>query len=336
MMNCTYVKAPFQFELREMERPEPGPNEVLIRVAYCGVCGTDVSIARDKATDWTPLGHEVSGVVEAMGPGVSGLEVGMEVGLDCGNNCGICSECRAGRFRRCQDLRGYYGRRSGMADYLLTPRQTVHPLNGVDLKSGCLLEPFGVAMAMCRTLATGLLDDVLLIGPGPIGLLALATCQAQGARSLTVVSRSEGARSALSRQLGAEVVVASGTVEELLCGDLANSFDKIIVTAPPTLLPGAIAAARVSGVIAYCGLGEGKDGGVVAVDWDAIHGKDLTIRPMGQTPTDLPQALELMRRGVVRGDDFVTHCFGLREAGQAIGLLAEKDDSAVKVAIKLC
>ena len=245
-MKTVYVKAPGEFQFREEPLPAPGARQVLVEVAYCGICGSDVTLARKEARDWTALGHEVSGVVREVGPGVTHVRAGDPVALDCGNNCGVCPECRAGRPRRCTALLGFYGTRSGYGDFLLAEAQNVHPIGDLALRTACLLEPFGVAMNLFTCLEIDFLDDVLLIGPGPIGLLALATCRARGARSLTAWGRSPGARLDYARRLGAETAV----LRDQQPGAGEDRFDKVILTAPPDLLPLAVRACRTNGIIA--------------------------------------------------------------------------------------
>jgi len=330
MMKSVYVKAPYEFQFREEPLPVAGVNEVLVDVAYCGVCGSDLTLARQEAREWTALGHEVSGIVRAIGPGVGHVQVGEAVALDCGNNCGVCPECRAGRPRRCTALLGFYGTRSGYADVLLAHAQNVHPIGALDLKTACLLEPYGVAMNLFTCLDIDFLDDVLLIGPGPIGLLALATCRARGARSLTTVARSQSARLQYAASMGAETAVVPG----VLPAYFHDRFDKVILTAPPDLLPDAVRACRTNGIIAYCGLGAAGQP-VVALDWDQIHGKNVQIRPMGETPGHLPQCLELLRRGIVDPDRFISHTFPRDRIVEAFDFINTHRDKVIKVAIEV-
>lgn len=333
-MKTLYVKAPYEFQLREEATPTADAGQVLVEVAFCGICGSDVTLARSEAREWTALGHEVSGIVREVGPGVAHVQAGDRVALDCGNNCGVCPECRAGRSRRCTALRGFYGTRSGFADVLLAEAQNVHPIGTLDLKTACLLEPYGVAMNLFTSLEIDFLDDVLLIGPGPIGLLALATCKARGARSLTAFARSESARLRYAAELGADTDVIAGDPAAFMAEHCRERFDKVILTAPPDLLPAAVTACRTGGIIAYCGLGAAGQP-VVALDWDLIHGKNIRIRPMGEVPGGLPQCLELLRRGIVDPDRFITHTFPREEFVEAFHLLEHQREEVVKAVVQV-
>ena len=175
--------------LREMEPREPGPGEILIRVGAAGICGTDMQIY-----NWAPrmarrmvlprvLGHEVSGTVEAAGPGIEGLAVGDRVSLESHIFCGRCRACRLGRAHLCENTR-YPGIDidGAFAEYLTVPASIawVNP-PGLPHETAAMLEPFGIAVHACLAGAgvSGL--SVLVNGCGPIGLMAVAVARALGA-----------------------------------------------------------------------------------------------------------------------------------------------------------
>ena len=107
-MKAVLYEAPLRFAVTDVPTPQPGPDDVLIRVVQVGVCATDVHIHSGYYTGRFPLipGHEVVGVVESMGPAVSGLRVGEQVSVNPNIPCGRCAFCRAGRLGLCQDPRG--------------------------------------------------------------------------------------------------------------------------------------------------------------------------------------------------------------------------------------
>ena len=175
--------------VREAEPREPGPGELLIRVGAAGICGTDLQIY-----NWAPrmarrmalprvLGHEVSGTVEAAGPGVEGLTAGDRVSLESHIFCGRCRPCRLGRAHLCENTR-YPGIDidGAFAEYLTVPA-SIAWVNPADLphETAAMLEPFGIAVHACLAGAgvSGL--SVLVNGCGPIGLMAVAVARALGA-----------------------------------------------------------------------------------------------------------------------------------------------------------
>ena len=175
--------------VREAEPRQPGPGEILIRVGAAGICGTDLQIY-----NWAPrmarrmalprvLGHEVSGTVEAAGPGVEGLAAGDRVSLESHIFCGRCRPCRLGRAHLCENTR-YPGIDidGAFAEYLTVPA-SIAWVNPPDLshETAAMLEPFGIAVHACLAGAgvSGL--SVLVNGCGPIGLMAVAAARALGA-----------------------------------------------------------------------------------------------------------------------------------------------------------
>jgi threonine dehydrogenase-like Zn-dependent dehydrogenase len=231
-----------------------------------------------------------------------------------------------------------------MAEYLAAAAQNVHPIGGLDLKLACLAEPFGVAMHLFMSLEIDFLDDVLLIGPGPIGLLALAACKARGARNLTAVGRppgtsgtpgtTPGARLEFATSLGAQTAVIEGEPADFLKRRFPEGFDKVILTAPPGMLPAAVGACRSGGIVAYCGL-EGQDKGGGQVSWSAVHGRNIQIRPMGELPHHMPQALELLRRGVIDPRKFITHEFARDDVAQAFEQIERRGSEVVKAVVRV-
>lgn len=92
-MKAAYVKAPGQVEFREVPIPELGPKDVLVKIAACGVCGTDVHFGFHQVTDWQPMGHELAGVVARVGAGVTRVRPGDRVTVECDAPCGQCADC---------------------------------------------------------------------------------------------------------------------------------------------------------------------------------------------------------------------------------------------------
>ncbi len=175
--------------LRGMEPRDPGSGEILIRVGAAGICGTDMQIY-----NWAPrmarrmalprvLGHEVSGTVEAIGPGVESVAAGERVSLESHIFCGRCRPCRLGRAHLCEHTRYPGIDIDGAFAETLTVPAAIAWVNPPDLphETAAMLEPFGIAVHACLAGAgvSGL--SVLVNGCGPIGLMAVAAARALGA-----------------------------------------------------------------------------------------------------------------------------------------------------------
>ena len=190
--------------------PEPslGPEDVRIRVAYSAICGSDPHLAEGFFGTDVPigLGHELSGVVEAVGGGVrTGVRVGDRVAGNFLRFCGSCRACRDGRQQFCDNIQDY--NRPGMSETITWHESQVYPLpDSVSLLEGCLLEPVSVAVRIADKARARPGDRVLVCGGGPIGQLALQVMRMSGATSLTLVEPI-AERRAMALRSGADHVI---------------------------------------------------------------------------------------------------------------------------------
>lgn len=181
-----------EFEVRSGPSVGPGPGEVEIEVGFVGICGTDLHIlhgAMDhRITIPQILGHEASGIVSAVGEGVSDLEQGQKVAVRPVLPCGLCSTCLAGNGHICPRLRflGIDGQ-GALQERWVVPREVVHAIpNTVSLEVGALIEPLAVACHDVGRAGVASGDRVVVIGAGPIGLLIALTVGLKGGQALVV------------------------------------------------------------------------------------------------------------------------------------------------------
>ncbi|MFT2016551.1 2,3-butanediol dehydrogenase [Streptomyces sp. 796.1] len=210
--------------VEEAPVPVPGPDEVLIEVAYCGICGSDLHEYADgphAIPTHTPhpasgvsapltLGHEFCGTVAALGSAVDGLAVGDPVAIEPNYRCGRCAQCRAGDYHICEHF-GFAGLmgNGGLAEYVAVPRYMVHPLPaGVTLEQAALFEPASVALHALRR-AEPLDGTMAVVGLGPIGLLAVRLAAERGVPRIIAVDVSP-ARLEIAARFGATDLVDAG------------------------------------------------------------------------------------------------------------------------------
>lgn len=205
------VKHPDEHGLRleDIPVPEPGPDEVLIRVHTTGICGTDVHIYEwdEWAQTTVPVpmtvGHEFSGYIEALGSNVSGFVEGELVGAEGHVVCGHCRNCLAGRRHLCRQPKGLGVSIPGaFADFVVVPKANVwRHLGAIDPEIAALFDPFGNAVHTALKFPV-LGEDVLITGAGPIGLMAAAVVSHAGARN-TVITDVNPYRLELASRMGA-------------------------------------------------------------------------------------------------------------------------------------
>lgn len=223
-----------EIHCREVERPVPGPNEVLVEIAYCGICGTDLHILDEEFDVGPPpqvLGHEASGVVVAVGDGVADELIGSEVGLDPMGVCGLCAWCLRGYYTHCR--RKYFSASAFAEAALYRPHQ-LHPLPaGLSPRDGALLEPWATALRAVEKARLQGGENVLVIGGGTLGLLTATAARLLGAASVIVSElRQENRELALARGADAVTDPRSGELPELAASSSElRGFDVIFEVA---------------------------------------------------------------------------------------------------------
>lgn len=180
---------------RDWKEPDIRDSDVLVQVAYCGMCGSDAHIVEGTLPIGDPpqvLGHEVSGTIAAVGKQVRGLEIGTPVACNFFGGCGTCPECHRGLPNLC--ARKFFGAQ-GFAEFARYRADLVHPLpDSISLKKGALLEPFATAFYAVETSGMQPGSNVLVIGAGPVGLLTVLASKYLGAAQVAVSEPHEAKR----------------------------------------------------------------------------------------------------------------------------------------------
>jgi L-iditol 2-dehydrogenase len=326
------ASGPGQIEISEVSVPSPAPGEVLIRVRYAGVCGTDVHIYHDRFGSSPPvtLGHEFSGTIASVGEGVGGFSPGDRV-VSANNPraCGVCRLCSIGLPNLCAQKRAMGIHSDGaFADFVVLEADLVQRVpDAVGLEEAALTEPLAVAThaVQARTrIEPG--DTVLVFGPGAIGLLSAQVARAEGATKVVVVGTSadEETRLSLARELGFETVNAEAEdVVEWLMARTAGSGADVAVEAAGAV--GAISAAaqclRPSGRMAAFGI-TGSD--AVRVPWDAMVCRAITVSfSYSSTNEDWRRSLQYLAQGSVTTRPLITQRLGLHEWREAFSALEQ-------------
>lgn len=271
-------------DIRYEEVPEPsaGAGEVLLRVAYNGLCGSDVHEYFDGPMSSTTqphpltgesipciLGHEFSGEVVSFGDDVTDLRAGDRVAVQPIQACGTCARCRLGRRHLCKliAIHGYNRAGGGLSEYTVVNRDMVFPLpDEVSLELGALVEPMAVAYRASTRTRVQPGGIVSVFGAGPIGLGTVLACRSLGIR--TVVSDPSLARRSAAEKLGADRVVDPTSEDvDALIRDLTDGLGA----------DGAVEAAGVSATLDSALASTRPDGTIVVV---AMHTKPISIPPM--------------------------------------------------------
>ncbi|MBC7190709.1 zinc-binding dehydrogenase, partial [Candidatus Aerophobetes bacterium] len=223
-------------EVREVEEPRVGEGEVKIEVKAAGICGTDIHIYHDRFKNNPPviLGHEFCGVVREVGKNVTEFKEGDRVTSEtAGWVCGKCFYCRTGNYNLCPERKGIgYMLNGAFTRFCVVRKEIVHRLpDNVDFISGALCEPLSCAVHGIieeTGIETG--DVVLVIGPGPIGLLSVQIAKTEGGKVIVTGLSVDEERLSLAKELGADFVVnvEKDNVEKLV-RDLTDGYGADVV-----------------------------------------------------------------------------------------------------------
>ena len=334
MRRALVIGAPESLELAERPELAPGPGEVVVRPTWCGVCGTDLELLHglvDPAYVSYPLtlGHEWSGVVEAVGPGVEGLAPGTRCVGEGIIPCGRCANCSAGATNICEVYDEIGFTREGAAgDQMLLPAGVVHPLgDSVSLLDAALAEPSAVVLTGLEKARPVEGARVLVVGDGTIGLLAALFAGLWAPAELAMAGR---------RPEQEELARAAGVTSFSVSDPPADAgYDLVIEAAgSPAAFGAAVRAARRGGTVLLLGLA--PSGATVELPADLLVNNDLTlVASFGATSAAWSKVVSLLDSGSVAPGRIVTHRFPLEQFEQAFTELAEPTGARGKILLEV-
>ena len=321
MMKVAQLVAPERLTLTDRLLPEPGPGEVRIAVYVVGICGTDMEFFSGRRNNGYPfvLGHECSGMIDAIGANVADWSVGARVTVRPNFGCGVCARCNEGRDNICPNSRGLGVTIDGcLAEYVIVPARYLFPLPyGMNFETGALIEPLAVAGRAVRRADVADHRSVLVLGAGTIGLFAVRCAVLEGAEVTVFDPIAE--RLDWARRLGAVCAVSQ---EDQLNEHVGSGFDAVIETAGVcATVPAAVQRTRPGGRIVLTGIP--MDAAQVETRWIVwreleVHGSFI------YDATDLSRASARIQEGSVKALDLATHRFSFERVAEAFELIAHR------------
>lgn len=323
-MRAAVFQGAGSIRILDVPMPAVGPEDVLVQVESCGICGTDVHIfhGRQGAAQTTPptiLGHEFSGVVAAAGQNVHTLQIGDRVCVDPNQLCGACGPCKSGRGHFCTAMT-CYGTTSngGFAQYCAVAAKQVYRLAPeVSFDIGCMAEPVSCCLHGIDLCGIRPGDTVLVIGGGPIGQIMLQLARLSGA-AVTVLSEPVEAKRRQALSLGTDFVLdpaASSLPEQLASCGLVPAAVIECVGLPSTMRQAIQAAAPTSTVMLF---GLGSPGDEIPLRPFEVFQKELTIRSSFINPYTMERAVNLINSGRLRLAELVAASISLDSLEHAL------------------
>ena len=338
-MKAAVQYAPFDVRVEEVPEPSPGTGEVKVKIAYCGICGTDPDIFDGsfglmKAPRWPKgpftVGHEACGVITELGPGLVGdLKVGQRVAMNFRTYCGKCDYCRSAREHMCEHVTNY---EAGFAEYAIYGEAAIYPLpDDLSLERGALLEPV--------TIATHCVDQgdivpgktVAICGGGTIGQLVMQIAIRAGAARV-LVSDPMPEKRELAEKLGADWTIDPLDEDLEIVGRRLNGgrgFDTVFeCSGRLSVTTQALALADKCGTVVWAGVY--PEEAEIGIKPYHLFANELTLRSTTLAPYVFPRALKLLSK--LDLDPLISEVVPLADIAKA--LAGRKNSTAVKILVK--
>jgi len=346
MMKALIMEGPRRAVVREVPTPEAAGDMVRIKVMRTGICATDQAIYSGDCSFIRSgeirypvrIGHEYSGIVDAVGPEVKGFRPGDRVFSDCAVTCGRCPACLRKNYGECADVRslGTVHTWDGcFAEYMLMPeRHVFHLPDPVSLDEAALIEPVAVAYDAFRGLSLQKSDTVAVIGAGPIGMASVWLAKNFGAGTVVMAGRNER-KLAIARQVGADVTINTTSenpaeaLRRLTQGRGADMF--IEASGAESALVEAIQATRRDGLISIVSF---YDRDLNNLPIDNLVLRCLTLRGTAGRFGNPPAVCAMMEKSPIRLTPVITHRIRLEDCPEYFADAGNYQREKVKVMVE--
>ena len=342
-MKALLLTAPSELELADVPVPECAADSVLVRVAACGICGSDVHGYDGSSGRRIPplvMGHEAAGTIAEVGSAVTDFRVGERVTFDSTVSCGSCPFCERGEVNLCDRRQvvgvscGDYRRHGAFAEFIAIPARILYRVpDELSLEHAALIEAVSIAVHAVRRSQVKRGETALVVGAGMIGLLVMQVLRHVGCKQIVAVDLDES-RLALARQLGANSTLVAGNSEiadQLLTATQGTGFDHAFeaVGFTPTVQL-AIKSVRKGGSVTLVG----NLAPEVTLPLQTVVTRELTLYGTCGSSGEYPECIELMATGAVQVAQLISAQVPLEEGPQWFTRLHNGEAGLMKVLLK--
>jgi L-iditol 2-dehydrogenase len=330
-----------QLELADVAVPEPGPDDVLMRVAACGICGSDVHGYDGSSGRRIPpivMGHEAAGTVAAVGKNVRGLTEGDRITVDSTIYCGECGPCLRGQVNLCDRRQvlgvscGDYRRAGAFAEFVVVPARIVYRLPEIiPFEEAALLEPVSVALHAVSSVSVRPQDNALVVGAGMIGLLIVQALHAAGCSHI-YVSDLDQTRLKLADQFGVATSLLAGPslIQQVKDATDGNGMDIVIeAVGINATISSAIDSVRKGGSVVLVGNVTPE----VTLPLQKVVSRQIRLQGSCASSGEYPRAIELMSSETVLVKPLITAVAPLHEGPRWFERLYAREPNLMKVVL---
>lgn len=317
-MKALYIEKENTVYLKDLPRPEPAADELLIRVAASGFCGSDIHILKGGHVQKYPVipGHEFSGVVEAVGSDVKNFKPGDRVSADPNIFCENCDACKSNHQIHCKNLSVLGSLRDGaFAEYVTVPERCAFDIGNLDFISASMAEPLGCVINSHNKFEIPIGASVLVQGAGTIGLMQMLLSKKRGAARV-VMTDIKDAQLEKAKEVGADIVLKSGPdIEEKLREIEPEGFDVVIdATGVPKCVEQGIKLVKYAGKMIV--FGACPTGSTATIDPFDIYFRDIQIIGSYALEKTLGQSISMLQNGALDLKPLVGRIATIDEAPQ--------------------
>ena len=341
-MNISLLNKPFDMELKEVDVPEIGPHDVLVKVMAVGVCGSDVHyyehgrVGEFVVEKPLILGHECAGIVADVGSAVTKFKVGDRVAIEPGVTCGECEYCKAGQYNLCPHVEFLATPPidGAFSQYISHPEGFLfHIPDSMTYEQATLNEPFSVGIQACKRANVQPGSTVVIMGMGPVGLMAVVAAKAFGATNI-IVSDLEQIRLDEAIKLGATHAIdikkedVNERIKEITDGDGVNYA--IETAGNPTALKNALGSLKNGGTLAIVGLPQ-QETNDLNIPFIANH--EINIVGIFRYANTYQMGVEMLNSTAADLDSMFTDEYNLEDAQQAMEQARTNKSGSLKVMV---
>jgi len=335
-VRAAVIKQPGNLVVGDVPDPLPRPDEVIVSVALCGLCGTDLHLYGGDVDYGYPLipGHEVVGTVTRCGSDVDDLEPGTRVAFDPNIPCGTCHFCRRLRFNHCLNWQAVgVTRDGGSAEQVAVPAKVIYPIGDLPFEQAVFIEPLSCVVFGLQRARPRLGDRVLIFGAGPIGLLLMQAARRDGAAEV-VVTDLQPERLALAAELGADAtVLADDDAAHALSRRAPHGYDLVIdATGVPHVAAGTLEYVTRGGKVLLFGVCP-EDATFRFSPFD-LYRRGISVHGSFALNKTFAPAIELLQSSAVRVEPLISHRLPLEAFPQALEMARTGSEPTMKIVIE--
>lgn len=336
-MKSIVCHGPKDLRIQNVDIPAPGAHQLLVRVAFGGICGSDLHYFQHggfgtvRIREPMALGHEVSGIVHSVGSQVQGLSAGQRIAISPSRPCGQCRFCQLGQHNHCLAMR-FYGSampfphiQGAFSEFIVIEAHQAHAIGDhLSLSEAALAEPLSVGLHAIQRAGGVLGKQVLVTGCGPIGSLLIAGLRRAGAARIVAVDLADRPLQC-AREMGADETLNLRTQAQALDRYKADKgqFDAVFeASGSEAALKLALDVITPRGVLVTVGLG-----GDIALPMNQLVAKEIDLRGTFRFHPEFATAVQFLNEGLIDGKPVITGVVPASQALQAFELACDKQRS---------